>query len=478
MNELVGQLLRVPRASVVAAAGCGKTELIARVVAADPGQRHLVLTHTHAGVHALRDRLRRFDVTGERAAVSTVAAFALRLASALPATSELPTTTPTSDDEWRAVQRSAGRLPEVRAVAEMLRASYSSVLVDEYQDCTTTQHDLVRAIAQVLPVRVFGDPLQGIFNFAGDIINWRRDVDPCFERLAELEVPYRWQDVNPALGAWLTGARHALLSGRPLPDDGGVVMRGPAERPQQLDICRRRAREDAGRVVAIHGQPPQAHAFAQQLQGQYSSIEEMACESLMRTAATLDAAQEYERPVALLDFLANAASNVSRYLRSARRRYEQGQPATARDNSPHKRAVDVLNTVACSSAPGHAVRAIDSILQLPEVRPYRRELLNEMRRALRYQADNPECSLQEAAWHARDLTRRMGRRLPRLTVGRTFLVKGLEFDHAVVLDASALRTPQQVYVALTRGARSLALLGEVRRFRPANGRPHGQVDVD
>lgn len=156
MDELISDLLRTPRASVVAAAGCGKTELIARAIAADPVGRHLVLTHTHAGVHALRDRLRRFDVPSHRATVSTIAAFALRLAAAFPGTSGLATTAPTGDDEWRAVQASASRPLQMPAVAEVLRASYSSVLVDEYQDCTPTQHHLVCALADILHVRVFG----------------------------------------------------------------------------------------------------------------------------------------------------------------------------------------------------------------------------------------------------------------------------------------------------------------------------------
>jgi hypothetical protein len=42
-------------------------------------------------------------------------------------------------------------------------------------------------------------------------------------------------------------------------------------------------------------------------------------------------------------------------------------------------------------------------------------------------------------------------------VGTTLLVKGLEFDHAVVLDADALDA-KNLYVALTRGARSLTVV--------------------
>ena len=46
-------LLSADRAFVIAPAGCGKTELIAKAVYLDAGCRSLVLTHTHAGIDAL-----------------------------------------------------------------------------------------------------------------------------------------------------------------------------------------------------------------------------------------------------------------------------------------------------------------------------------------------------------------------------------------------------------------------------------------
>jgi len=42
-------------------------------------------------------------------------------------------------------------------------------------------------------------------------------------------------------------------------------------------------------------------------------------------------------------------------------------------------------------------------------------------------------------------------------IGTTLLVKGLEYDHAIVLDATTL-TRKELYVALTRGARTLTIV--------------------
>ena len=46
-------------------------------------------------------------------------------------------------------------------------------------------------------------------------------------------------------------------------------------------------------------------------------------------------------------------------------------------------------------------------------------------------------------------------------IGTTLLVKGLEFDHAIVLDAASL-TRKELYVALTRGARSVTIISSSR----------------
>ena len=56
-NAAVEAMLGSRRAFAVAAAGCGKTELLGQLVADQRSGRQLVLTHTHAGVAAIKKRL-------------------------------------------------------------------------------------------------------------------------------------------------------------------------------------------------------------------------------------------------------------------------------------------------------------------------------------------------------------------------------------------------------------------------------------
>ena len=79
---------------------------------------------------------------------------------------------------------------------------------------------------------------------------------------------------------------------------------------------------------------------------------------------------------------------------------------------------------------------------------------------------NPLLTLSSAAekYHAefRYRGRPVGRK--RL-IGTTSLVKGLEFDHAIVLDAGCL-SRKELYVALTRGAKSLTIVSSVPILSP------------
>jgi len=65
-------------------------------------------------------------------------------------------------------------------------------------------------------------------------------------------------------------------------------------------------------------------------------------------------------------------------------------------------------------------------------------------------------SLREAAWELRNRLRRQGRPVEKRTISRTLLIKGLEFEHALILDA-AEHDAKNFYVAATRPTMSLTV---------------------
>lgn len=54
-----------------------------------------------------------------------------------------------------------------------------------------------------------------------------------------------------------------------------------------------------------------------------------------------------------------------------------------------------------------------------------------------------------------------------MQIGTILLVKGLEFDHAIVLEADSL-SKKELYVALTRGAKSLTIVSSSPTLSPVD----------
>ena len=244
---------------VVAPAGYGKTHLIADAVGLTT-TRQLVLTHTYAGVNALRRKMRELRVPNSACRVDTIASWALRLCLSYAGASDWTVQRP-EGEQWTALYRACGALLDHPFIRRILRASYGGLYVDEYQDCSIPQHQLVLKLARDLPCRILGDPLQAIFDFENESpVDWDSEIPTNFERLGQLDTPHRWlRACQPALGAWLQAARSALEEGRPFDLTQravGVTLRleenENALQIAQGNICRHFDCDWRHRVIAIH----------------------------------------------------------------------------------------------------------------------------------------------------------------------------------------------------------------------------------
>jgi DNA helicase-2/ATP-dependent DNA helicase PcrA len=191
MPEPSIDLLAIERGTVTAPAGCGKTQLIA-----DALKRHaeikpiLVLTHTNAGVAALRARLDRAGVSPKSYRLSTIDGWALRLLTLFPVRSgitqeQLQLTNPKTD--YPAIRKAAARLLRDCHIDDILKSNYARLIVDEYQDCSLPQHAIVGIAARTLPTVVLGDPMQAIFGWQGnELADWEKQVCTYFPLAGEL----------------------------------------------------------------------------------------------------------------------------------------------------------------------------------------------------------------------------------------------------------------------------------------------------
>lgn len=267
---------------VIAPAGFGKTHLIAMAVRASSG-RQLILTHTFAGVNSIKTKMADLGVRASQYQVDTIASWALRLCLAYPQSSGWKIENPTSK-QWNKLYECCSRLLGKRFIREAVSSSYVGLYVDEYQDCSDLQHDLVCNLAEFLPSRLLGDPLQAIFDFDdGKPVDWEASVYPEFDCLGQLEIPWRWVKAkSPELGEWLKDARRKIELGQKidlsahLPPSVIRVYTQPdyLAAKQYTALCGLLNHDES--VIALHGGDQQSknktHRLANRMAGRFPQL--------------------------------------------------------------------------------------------------------------------------------------------------------------------------------------------------------------
>jgi len=467
VDEAVDGLLASDRGLVVAAAGCGKTELIARTAASSRAGRQLVLTHTHAGVAALKSRLDKLKVGPDRYHLDTIAGWALKYAAAYPDISGLDLEELTeSNPEWNRVYPATRLVVAGGLGTRVVSASYDGVLVDEYQDCSTFQHAIVASLAAAVPVRVVGDPLQAIFGFRSDdpMVDWS-DVEAFFERLPDLQVPHRWQNANTRLGAWLIDARAELLAtNRVTIGKTAPVAWAAWSNDGEIEACR--AWKGERGVVAIKRSTMWNKyvqscclSLATRLGGRFHMVEAFDDRDLPQLAAKWSTTSGGDVVRSLHAFARARMVKVGPELKSLVAAVADGRSTVRFEKYLDHR--DRLELLAANPTPEAALAVLDGFRKERGWTVYRPEGIYQLRSALQESAGLGMDHLLEAVATVRTRARHRGRHVPWRALGTTLLLKGLEFDDAMVLNADEL-SRNEVYVAITRGARSLRILSADR----------------
>lgn len=453
--------------SITAPAGCGKTQLIADTLAQHTGPRPvLILTHTNAGVTALRARMARARVAPASYRIATLDGFTMKLIGRFPARSgHNPAIMQLANraNDYPAIRAAALALLRARHVDQVLRSSYSHVLVDEYQDCNHVQHAIVTCLAATLPTYVLGDPMQSIFDIAQNrLVDWQNDVIPDFPAIGALATPWRWRLAGAEnLGAWLLQVRQLLEAGQPL--DLATV---PSEvQCVQIQAATADAQRRSAAMISLHqGETAliigdSRNAFGRQrLTSQTPgaiTVEPVDLPDLISFAQNFELAG----PLALSQIASFAGIvmtgvGVNPFL---------ARVETIRNNR-HRTPPTVAESVAVSflaqpTYPG-VIDLLQRLSQQQDCRVYRPEVFRCCIAALRMAAAQTH-TLLEAAIQIRERNRVQGRPLARRAVGSTLLLKGLEADVAVILEPESMNA-RNLYVAMTRGAKRLVICSQNR----------------
>lgn len=473
MPDADPDILAIDRGTITAPAGCGKTHLIASALTRHTGSKPiLVLTHTNAGVVALRSRLDQAGVPSRAYRLSTIDGWAMRLISTFPARGGqqpeiLELKKPKAD--YPAIREAAWKLLKAGHISDVLKSSYARLIVDEYQDCSVPQHAIVFYAAQTLPTCVLGDPMQAIFGFQGNALaDWKKHVCTHFPVAGQLTTPWRWKNAgNDLFGLWLLDARERLRTGQPVDFQScpehvqWVHLDGTDDHKRRLQAAITPFPLPDGRVLIIGESisPPSQRRIASQTPGAVV-VESVDLKDLVAFAASFD----FNSPQALSD-LVEFASEMMTNLGGPElmKRIASLTAGTAR-NPPNEVEQAALTFCAAASRTA-ALNLLVEMNRQQGVRVHRPAVLRSCMTAFRTSDGTPGNTFQDAVVREREKNRLIGRPLPKRAVGSTLLLKGLEADVAVVLNADELDA-RNLYVAMTRGSAKLVICSKSSSLNP------------
>lgn len=448
-------LTSIDRGSITAPAGFGKTQVIADTISSHSERRFLVLTHTNAGVRALHDRIALVGAA-RSVHIDTISGLALRLARAFPAGVAWHED---ADIDHSAATTAALTILRRPTVRRALLHGYDQIIVDEYQDCSTTQHHIISHLADHTPTVVLGDPLQAIFDFDSidPLIAWS-DVLDTFPHSGTPSTPHRWTHTSPLLGQWLDSIREPLTQAQPvsLPRSDITVYRMP--RPLHEGGLYGAPTQPGSRVVLIpdsqksHEIALLARTFASSA-AVHESVEHP---ELLRFVHKISDTGPVGILLRTIDFAkttttkVNAQSHVKTLVKNLA---DKGKPGVAKNelNNLARRFIE-------TSAADVLAAFISEVVSGPNCRTYRPTLLFTLLSALRSLGDAPLTGLLDAARLAIDTRRRIAPPpTSRINIGSTLRVKGLEYDSVTIYDPNRIPSAQHLYVALSRARRHITL---------------------
>jgi hypothetical protein len=461
----VEAVLNSPRGLVVAPAGCGKTHLITETLLRKQSKPYLVLTHTTAGVAALKQRLKRLGAPNSHFVLSTIDGWALRVAKMFPNSCDIQADANNPQVFYPELRAKVNQYVGARHIAEIIGASYSRLLVDEYQDCNTQQHALVCALSEMLPTVIFGDPLQCIFNFGGPMPSWNNDIISRFPVIAELDIPWRWiNSGNAELGQWILNCRGLLLNRQPIDltscpahVNWGQLSANPQDniRTQSQAQYRIRAQNPETDSLLVIGDPQNfraRHNFASISLG-VDVVEPVDMRDITSIAGYLDVLVG----TALVEKILESASTMMTGVGRAQIIKRLPIILAGKNRTPPSDIEEAAKVLFECNSRHSLLRLIDVLEVSPTTRIFRKGAYSALKNAVMISCNDSSKNILQAAEIVREKRRHQGdRRIPLRAIGSTLLLKGLEADHTLILDASAM-TASNLYVALSRGAKSVTV---------------------
>tara|TARA_B100001059_G_C17837601_1_gene589322 strand:+ start:2874 stop:4283 length:1410 start_codon:yes stop_codon:yes gene_type:complete len=461
---MIKTVLNSGNGAVIAPAGCGKTHLLTEILGQAQPAPYLVLTHTTAGVAALKKRLVKLKIPTKNCVVTTIDGWCMKFANSFNNSCPVQSSVYEPGKFYPALRKSVLSYLAAGAVNEILTSTYSRLLVDEYQDCDFDQHNIICTLSNILPTTIFGDPMQRIFNFRGMTLPiWETEVLVNFPIICELNTPWRWENSGTYdLGSWLLESRTQLARGKKIdlttcPDYiywKPLTGNDREDHQQQVD-SQYEIRKNNSDSLLIIGNPYRAesrHSFASSVNG-VDVVETVDLKDVIFLANILD---NFKGETCLEQFLTVITTMMSG-TEKAKLKQRAESITNGRNRTPASAIELAYIKMRDSFSPEVANSLVLTLEESETTRVFRTSAFSAVKEVLQLKVSNPAYTFIQSAEVVRESRRHNGEnRVPYRAIGSTLLLKGLEADHVLIQNADDMNS-QNLYVALSRGVKSITV---------------------
>jgi hypothetical protein len=296
------------------------------------------------------------------------------------------------------------------------------------------------------------------------IPDWQNQILTYFPLISELTTPWRWINAdNEELGEWVLFCRGQLSSRQSIdlnnspPSVKWLNLTGNPQSDLQLKSraqynIRNNQRGDSLLVIGDSMRSALRHQFASQNIG-IDVVEPVDLRDLVAFADCLDTQTREVLLTSLLNTFSNLATGMGVSTWSTRMRSIL--------SNTHRRAPSALEAALADYVTTKEIEKLKKLLTeiqvSSDVRVYRVAAFKAFAYAVDLVLSDQNLTLKKAMELTRERTRHRGDgRVPHTAIGSTLLLKGLETDHCLILDAQHMNQ-QNLYVALSRGAKSVTV---------------------
>ncbi len=484
-TQKIKEFISGEKTLLIAPAGYGKTYTLAECVKNTPeGERQLILTHTHAGIASIREKMNHFSIPSNKYNIETIMGFAQKYVLSYYTGNDIPQIE--EDNYYNFILEKAIDLFQLESVKRTVKYSYKGLFVDEYQDCTKLQHQMLMVLSDILPIHIMGDPMQGIFDFKDPIVDFEEDLKD-FKRIDALDVPWRWKKEgnNEELGNDLRNIREILLS-----DNKEIKLSGfdniEFVKVKEKDIYNKESNlrqklnnlikdKDINSLLVIFPEYINEKGYRKGgIRDRTKIKEQIDYSNQLILLEAIDAKDFYAVAKNIDDLIINIHrkrkkikninENILKKLFKKGRLKKWIDEDKLRNRRGENREIkNALEEKILQFIKSPNIRNLLGIIlfikEYMKIKPQRYYLLDSIIKSMNM-AIVENINVYESMIILKNRIRKIGRKIQGKVIGTTLLTKGLEFDVVVILNAHRFTNYKHFYVAITRASKKLIVFSE------------------